>query len=202
MRLARFRGLLLAIAYLQEPATATDTGPPVHRVAVYLHEDNLVPAAVLARARSTASEIFAGIGVQLAWPTRTKRTAAADVHIDIQFDRQPPGGLRTEAFGYALPYQPSGIRVHILIDRVLRGAPREHAGFLLGHVIAHEITHMLEQNDRHSIEGLMKPQWDARECLRMASHSLAFDATDAELVLTSLEKAREQQQVAMAGAGR
>jgi hypothetical protein len=55
----------------------------------------------------------------------------------------------------------------VFIDRVLmnlskHGVPALPNG-LLCHVIVHEITHVLENIDRHSAEGIMKAHWSDRD---------------------------------------
>jgi hypothetical protein len=71
---------------------------------------------------------------------------------------------------------------------------------LLAHVLAHEITHVLQGGDRHSETGIMQAHWTAKEIGRMASNPLSFTPEDIELinkglamrdVATSLRASRE-----------
>ena len=194
------RGIILILAFAREIPIATASGniPSLRSnpaVAVFLHEENRVPAPVLARAKWTATEIFAAIGVRLVWSFGpSKRLPAGAFAADVQFDAQLPKDLDADVFAYALPYKSSGTRIHILFDHIVSSAGREQSGALLGHVIAHEIAHVLEQTDRHS-GGVMKAHWDVQDRARMTTRSLTFDATDAELIQTALEKARAQSHV-------
>ena len=57
---------------------------------------------------------------------------------------------------------------------------------LLGHVMAHEITHILQGIPRHSPTGLMKAHWSAGDLRRMMSTPLAFGPNDVELIQLGL----------------
>jgi hypothetical protein len=78
----------------------------------------------------------------------------------MQFDTGVAAGVHPGAMGYAMPYGKAGTRIHILLDRVLGAGSQRLAGVLLGHVMAHELGHVLEGISRHSDSGLMKAHWD------------------------------------------
>jgi hypothetical protein len=107
--------------------------------------------------------------------------------IGLQFDRDSTS--HTEILGYAFPFSKDDSQVHILPDHILRCkfhcfdplAKISEAAFL-GHVMAHEIGHILEGFVRHSNDGLMKAQWTPREMLNMATEPLKFSKEDAELI--------------------
>ena len=58
----------------------------------------------------------------------------------------------------------------------------------LGHVLAHEITHMLQYTARHSDSGLMKAHWDAAEMAQIKDRGLGFTKLDAELIYAGLAR--------------
>jgi predicted metalloendopeptidase len=60
---------------------------------------------------------------------------------------------------------------------------------VLGHVIAHEIGHVLEGVARHSTDGLMKPHWTLQDYWRMKNRHLFFAAEDVELMHLSMQRA-------------
>ncbi len=76
-------------------------------IAVGLEATHLVPAAVLARAKATATQIYAGIGVKLRW----RRPAAAEIR--MEFDTGVADRKYPDAMGYAMPYAKAGTRIHI-----------------------------------------------------------------------------------------
>jgi len=57
----------------------------------------------------------------------------------------------------------------------------------LGHVMAHEIVHILEGVARHSSEGVMKARWSDHDCAELTSKPLPFAAEDLELIRAHFE---------------
>jgi hypothetical protein len=55
---------------------------------------------------------------------------------------------------------------------------------LLGHVIAHEIGHLLLPCDSHSARGLMRAEWDCAQFEDMVKGLLAFAPEQADLIRT------------------
>jgi hypothetical protein len=64
-------------------------------------------------------------------------------------------------------------------------------GFLLGHVLAHEIAHVLQGIAHHSETGVMKGVWSENEITNMSKHRLQFTVFDLELIRKGLA-ARDQ----------
>ena len=73
----------------------------------------------------------------------------ADNVLRIEMDAVAPARFGPETMAYALPYGASGTTIHVFYDRVLQDH-RELPAEVLGHVIAHEIGHVLEGIARHS----------------------------------------------------
>jgi hypothetical protein len=140
------------------------------------------PVAGTGPAQLVASEIFARIGVRIDWRGMNHCPAEA---IQISFQtmtdpHQPPGAL-----AYALPYE----RVHIRVfyDRV-RALGGDGETSLLGHVLAHEIGHILQGSARHSESGVMKPQFTPDDRFRMYhNRPLDFTSLDADLIHSGIE---------------
>jgi hypothetical protein len=72
--------------------------------------------------------------------------------------------------------------VHVFYNRVAGFEDRVHMPEFLGNVLAHELAHALQGVARHSLEGLMKAVWSARDYAEMVSGPLAFTAEDVELL--------------------
>ncbi len=167
-RLARIGCLALGMAAVAQGQE--------REIAVGLDNSQAVPFALLAQAQATAARIYAGVGVKLRW-----RSQAA-TEIWIQFDTGVAAGLYPGAMGYAMPYGKTGTSIHILLDRVLSAGSQKLAGVLLGHVMAHELGHVLEGISRHSNSGLMKARWDDHDFDQMLVRPLSFNSEDADLV--------------------
>ena len=91
-------------------------------------------------------------------------------------------GVHPGAMGYAMPYGKTGTSIHILLDRVLCAGSQKLAGVLLGHVMAHELGHVLEGISRHSDSGVMKAHWDNQDFDEMLSRPLSFSSADIDLI--------------------
>jgi hypothetical protein len=61
------------------------------------------------------------------------------------------------------------------------GGPSLGCAFL-GRVLAHEITHILQGADHHSLTGVMKAHWTNDDIARMGNKPLAFDPLDIFLI--------------------
>jgi hypothetical protein len=91
------------------------------------------------------------------------------------------------ALGYAMPY-----RRHIIIffDRI---ETMQDAWTVLGHVMVHEITHIIQGVSRHSHTGLMKPHWSSRDLTEMRYKPLPFTQEDLILLYSGLAMRRIRQ---------
>ena len=86
--------------------------------------------------------------------------------------------------GSAMPY-----RRHIIIffDRI---ETMQDPSTVLGHVMAHEITHIIQGFPRHSDTGLMKPHWSGHDLTQMRYRPLPFTQEDLILLYSSLSMRR------------
>jgi hypothetical protein len=158
------------------------------KVRVCVNSSIYVSPFDLARAEAIALRMFATAGVTLEWRAAGSaacrnsdrvRTVVLDFHIHTAPSDHPG------AFAYALPYQ--GSHIVVLFDRFARsaGGPTQ-VSTILAHVMAHEITHLLERVARHSETGVMKARWDAHDFTQMALTPLPFDPEDIELIQCGL----------------
>jgi hypothetical protein len=93
----------------------------------------------------------------------------------------PRGAARrqssTDSAGFAVPPNDGGVGTYagIFYERVRHIAVSIGEGRALGHVIAHEIGHLLLGTGRHSARGIMTPDWGRREMMLAAQGRLRFD---------------------------
>lgn len=175
MRIERFAGVVVSAVLAAAEARASQS------VAVGVDGAERMPFFTLMEARWTASRIYAALGVKLIWCSRAK------AEITVQLDS---GGPEADlgVMGFAFPYGRTSDGIHVFPARVLGSGPPQLGGILLGHVIAHEIGHVLQRVSRHSSSGVMKAHWNAEDLARMQFHPLAFNADDAELIWAGLER--------------
>jgi hypothetical protein len=92
-----------------------------------------------------------------------------------------------------------GAHIEVFYNRVVNTVEPRRAPVLLGHVLAHEIAHMLEGVNRHSDEGVMKAHWDERDFIEMSDRNLPFAPEDAELIQRGIMQRRLRAQSLRAG---
>ena len=117
------------------------------------------------QAMKVASVILASSGVKIQWHDPSKCPAEA---IIITLSNNEPASLRPGLLAYALPFE--GTHVVVFYDRVKNDRVKNRPGYaqaVLGHVIAHEITHILQGAVWHSETGIMKAQWSRADFMAM-----------------------------------
>ena len=144
------------------------------------------------RARAIVDAAYAEIGLRVTWhftaslpPDCVKGPMRRQIVFELLTG--PATGRSATALAAAKPYSQQGPCITLLMDRFQASAEQnpETTGMLMGHVIAHEIGHVLQGVDRHSETGLMKERWSAQEIKEMWRTRLRFTPYDAELILAS-----------------
>jgi hypothetical protein len=133
-------------------------------------------------AKTVVSGIFADINVKIEWHSSAKCPAEA---IYVSFSSDTPVNEHRGALAYARPYE--GTHIVVFLDRVRYIAPPYGFARLLGSVLAHEVTHILEGEVRHSETGIMKAQWGPDEHFKMGHGNLGFAAEDVSLIYKGLD---------------
>lgn len=146
---------------------------------------------VVGEAEWIATKMFAGVGIRIAWHGYASACPMLDQPIIINIGIHTPKAYFPAAFGFALPYE--GIHIRVFYDRV-RSAARQagvaqpgRVADLLAHVLAHEITHILQVSNSHSDEGVMKARWGSQDYAQMRRTPLAFTESDVMLIRRGLE---------------
>ena len=136
-------------------------------------------------AEGIASRIFSGIGVRIDWRHGQKCPGDA---VTVTLTGDTPDSVLPEALACALPYEGSHIRV--FYDRLNdpRYFPKLIVPTLLGHVMAHEIGHILQGTSQHSETGMMKAKWTAVDFAAMTFEPLRFTQADIDLIESGLAK--------------
>ena len=131
------------------------------------------------RAQGVAARILKGADVQLEFKNDARACAALRGAIVITMSEQTPATDHPGALAYAMPYE----QTHIVVfyDRVLANFRPAGVPSLFGHVLAHEIAHILQGVERHSSTGVMKKKWDYGDYVEMQRQPLRF--TDEDLLL-------------------
>ncbi|HLK19726.1 MAG TPA: hypothetical protein VKT81_12260 [Bryobacteraceae bacterium] len=178
------RRLLLAVCLLPPAWAAPHNRTPV--VFACLQSETFVAGGVLNSGEQTAAQIFSNIGVDLRWSC----DATAPKLILIRLAARVPKRFRNGALAFALPFARNGVRITVFYDRLepIFAEHMEYADSILGHVLAHEIAHVLERVDAHGESGLMRARWDARDFTSMKFNTFHFAPEDAQTIRESVEK--------------
>ncbi|MGO9263240.1 MAG: hypothetical protein ACLQU1_44215 [Bryobacteraceae bacterium] len=136
-------------------------------------------ASMMYRGQGTATQILKQAGIRLDWRT-DERACTEGNGIVVTVSRETPVNQHSGALAYAMPYE----RTHIVLlyDRVLNAAGPAVAPSLLGHVLAHEIVHMLQGVNVHSASGVMKAHWNSQDFADMQRGRLKLTIDDIDLI--------------------
>lgn len=209
-------GLTVAIALpgLQHSGTAAAAGP---RPAFTIHLRNYAgaPSSTLAEAERVATAIFQKAGIETRWAeidvsevyvrrarVQEQPMTLADVQVNLFPDAAPiPTGVSDSVMGVAPGAGPDRIVVDVFHGRVralfwrassayLKGDMdrRVSEGQLLGHVIAHEVGHLLLNQQVHSPRGIMRGEWTFADFRDMTSGLLLFTNDQGEFLRTEVAR--------------
>jgi hypothetical protein len=138
----------------------------------------------IASAEGIASSIFAGIGLKVEW----QRGSCSPNALTVTLTVNTPADFMPGAVAYTEPPDPS--RVRVFCDRVSDPSNFNQYAIprILGHVLAHEIGHMLQGVAHHSATGVMKAKWTPADFEEMTSHRLQFTPEDVRLIRAGLPR--------------
>jgi len=180
---------------LAEPAALT--------LCVRVDDRAAVPDDVLTSAKTVATRIYAKIDVRLVWAVGTTthgksdachgRDAAPSLRMIIVPHGQAEHlDADSKKLGLAAGSEGQhGTVAYVFYDRVRNLSVRyeQHGrGGVLGHVMAHEIGHLLLPYGTHSETGLMRADWSHDDLEHAAHGTLLFTSDEAALIQKKLEK--------------
>jgi hypothetical protein len=196
-----------ALAVVQTPAAGSADTSLI--VTIHVHNYAEVDHKTLLEADKIAAGIYRKVGVETRWthaPLAPKLSQEnltdhswlnlTDIDLNIvplvMADRL---GLPNKAMGLAPGTEPDRQVVYVCyhgvevlaqsqVIAVFEGSIRRPASTaqVLGHVIAHEIGHLLLNFESHSATGIMRGDWDLSDLQSVASGYLLFTANQAEVI--------------------
>jgi hypothetical protein len=159
-------------------AWASDGAPTSKRVVTAC----LNPGAngsMMYRGQAITAQILKEAGIRLDWQSG-ERACAGGRGVVVSVSRETPVDQHPGALAYAQPFE--GTHVVLFYDRVLTATSPAVTPYLLGHVLAHEIVHLLQVVEQHSASGLMKARWDNRDYVDMQRTHLKLTKGDLDLI--------------------
>ncbi len=170
----RREAVIAAIAWASAPVNGITAVKP--QVIICMTMTNTEDMALQNQAKSVASVILASSGVNIQWHDPSQCPGQAIV---VTLATDEPASLRPGLLAYALPFD--GKHIVVFYDRVKNERVKNRPGYaqaVLGHVIAHEVTHILQGAIWHSETGIMKAQWSRKDFLQMDWKPLQFTDED------------------------
>jgi hypothetical protein len=130
-------------------------------------------------ATARASTMFLTAGVKLEWHGEVSFCKGNLDAMVVSLMTSTPKTFHPGALAYALPYE--GVHIQVFYDRIAQSDP-DLAPSLMALVIVHEITHILQNIDRHSASGIMKAVWTSSDYTLMKRGQLRFTALDVVMI--------------------
>jgi hypothetical protein len=148
-----------------------------------------LPTDALSRTQQEAQRIFAAAGISLVWLSTQEPPAGSLI---IQIVTTPNGwNGNPNILGSAPGSKDARGRVaRLFFDRIDDLARLFHleVSQVLGHVMAHEMGHLLLPYGSHTAAGLMKEGWDHQQALLAATGNLTFDSSQGALIRARLKR--------------
>lgn len=137
------------------------------------------PWFVVPRAQALTAWMFDQIGVVLVWRD-LQHCPKNPKPIVIRLSLDTPREVFPKALAASYPFE--GVHIRVFYDRVRTVTAICPLPVLLAHVLAHEISHILQGTDQHSTSGVMKSRWDINDYARMAREPLPFTDLDVRAI--------------------
>jgi len=170
-------------------------------VLVRVFDVGAVSGLTMAQGEVVAKQILASAGVRVRWaisavPRRPELQAAACENasavetIDIRFAYSVPAEYKRGVLAEARPFAKCGVRITVFFDRVSRifGLRLAPDAAILGHVLAHEMGHVLLKLENHSEAGLMKARWNDHDLAKMRSKKFTFTPDEIAMIQSNLAR--------------
>ena len=143
--------------------------------------------------RAITERIFSETGVRIEWRLAGPHSPGClkkPMHqtILLAFSWNTAEHFHAGALAFSNPYSTAGACVTVFMDRLKPMAAHNPvtAAFLLGHILAHEMAHVLQGIMRHSESGVLKEGWSPMEVDAMRKKPLRFTDYDKKLILEGL----------------
>jgi hypothetical protein len=186
-----FLGLILSFGAFRAWAEDEQSGDVFVTIAVHNHAG--VAANTLVQMERTASSIFKEAGVNVDWVNCDLPPVAVEIagscritefpkHLQLTIARRSKN-LTDSVFGVSyLGEDGSGCYSNVFSEPAeeLHARLYVNLGTLLGHVVAHELGHLLLGRNAHSDTGIMRPHWNERDLAKAGKGELLFTRAESQ----------------------
>lgn len=168
-------------------ASGQDGGPSSLRVLLNNHAE--VQAEIVERAQEDVSALFRRSNIPFTWIAADECGGSCLI---IRILSKPIGGKsrNRRVLGIAPGSRELRGKLAFVFYERIRTYSAElglEASQMLGHVMAHELGHLLLPYGAHSVAGIMRPEWDRAQVSSAAAGTLRFTPSQADLIRTHLQ---------------
>ncbi len=167
------------------------------QITVVVYNDAAISARVIKSAQQTAGTIYRDAGVAIIWKDHSDpATGATELFVRIV---RRSLTLRGEDFGIAfVGGDGRGVQADVFSSGIeqLTNNTSASAAQIMGHVMAHELGHLLLGMNSHSSLGIMQAHWSDQQLRLMSKGILKFDKRQAEAIAARLISADPVPQIA------
>jgi hypothetical protein len=160
------------------PRRTVSEGAGTRTLDIYLVD---VPFLFAGTGKGVATRIFKDIGITLHWHAGRRPRGAGLWAIEVRVGSAP---VKATGLALAASFLPDRV-ITIYLDRIREMGDLGVDLPLFGHVLAHEIGHVLQGDARHSPEGILKQAWTPEDYSDMVAGRLAFTVEDVRLIQLS-----------------
>jgi len=182
------RTMMIAVASIFEIVRGDAQKPakPARVVQVCLRDLANTDVVIRYQAQSLAARLYKGAGVTIDWSCKEVAVTCSLPPIVIELRGNTPETDNPGALARAFAYE--GTHIVVYYDRIQHIGSSLLTPALLGHVLAHELMHVLQRTDQHSDRGVMKARWTWQDYAEMLQKPLVF--TEENLVALRISLAQ------------
>lgn len=148
---------------------------------------------MLGSATPVVDRIFDNSGISFSWrlgvPREPRPCRAGTLLIVAEIVENAPAGLSSKALAASSPYSGCEMRTAVFYGRI-RNLSRDPASrsAILGHVLAHELFHLLQGGDYHGSSGLMNARWTIAEYRGMTIRPMSLSAEECRILQAGISR--------------
>ena len=170
-------------------------------ITVFVFDHAHVNPLVLKEADDEAGRVLRKAGVEINWVQCAKRLDGqggcptdlrpTELALDIFPNASTRSHISPTALGFALARGrgPFASEAVVFYDRVANlSSATISPSLMLGYAMAHEIGHLLLENGRHSMRGIMQPRWRHAQMVEAAQGLLMFLKEESGLIRENVQR--------------
>jgi hypothetical protein len=156
------------------------------QLTVSVYNDAGIPQSTLHRAEEIAGRIYRQSGIAIDWQDETRPSPITSLTLRIV---SSPRTLFAEDFGVAFVGDDGRAQqadVFFASIEHFRETSSTSTPAILGHVMAHELGHLLLGQKSHSQTGIMQARWESAQLRQLSMGALVFDKRESDRIKTRL----------------